>query len=81
MNGSIMIDADDVSVSKIELLACENCNEDAETHEVILDLRNMGETTSLFRGCSHCCDEYADRLRKGLQRIAKALRSETCGEV
>lgn len=70
MNEPIMIDSGDVTVSQLEPFACENCGEDPITHEVILDLRHMGETTSLFRGCSGCCDEYADRLRKGLPKDA-----------
>ena len=74
MNDAIRLDRGDVAVEPLPELfctgECEPPNKD--THAVTLDMRNIGVSSEVFRGCLSCCEAFADALRDSLSEVGDA---------
>ena len=65
-DSQILLEPDDVTVSVIEIFACDNCGEDEVTHQVSIDFRKIGTKLELFQGCQTCCESYAQGIKESL---------------
>ena len=64
---TIPIDSSDVMIVAIENRMCGNCEEEAATKRVLLDVRNLGSSIEWGDGfCDACAPAIASELRAAL---------------